>query len=449
MEDLEWFAELTITPTKAGTKKVLGAGESLNTTVSVDASKPGAIEEACHFRWPDADHEFEVVKRLLDKPELSWNEYYQLMEETQNVWITSKPRQLLFAMHPSAAAAQQGAKRQNTTKVHFSVTSVCVNEFYAFVVRKLREDSPPLLAVASVDGVNEVVWHNTEIEIAKFRVASAFFELLFIVDDYALKIISVLEGVLLDTIDLEPLIQQHLPSDKAPLVNAIRASTYLVLVSVMRSGLLVFARTPEMPLLQAIPCDISTADCSRFEMIAIAMQNGDVEYWTQNEQGEFVWKETELFFSDDVTAAHRKPITMKREAAWNVRVVGPRVAVSSRNYFVMADRTPTSARICKLDSGTIDYFTVFGDFVAVSEHSGSVLMSEYASGTVFYRSDEPKKWCKTAASMGSQHLSYAYDKIIDLLPNGDILVITTRPKEVARAPPKIRSGFEKPTVILQ
>jgi len=449
MEDLEHFADLTITPTKPGTRKVLGAGESLNTTFSVDASEPHAIEEACHFRWPDADHEFEIVKRLLGKPKLDWSEYYQLMEEAQNVWVTSKPRQLLFRMHPSDATERQRAKRQNTHRVHFSVTSVCVNEFYAFVVRKRVEDSPTLLAVACVDGVNEVVWDDTDIEVSKFRVASAFFDLLFLIDDYIMKIVYVPEKTLLRSIDMTPLIQEHFPSDTPPLINSIRASTHLVLVSVMRLGLLVFSRTPDIPLLQAIPCDITAADCSRHDMIVIGMHNGDVQYWVFQEDGNFACVETEMMFTKDVTAAHKKPINMKPESPWNVRVMGPRVAVSSQHYFVMADRTPTSSRICKLDdAGTIDFFTVFGDFVVISEHSKAVLMSEYASGTVFYRSDEPKKWCEKSASMGSQHLSYAYDKIIDLLPNGDVLVITTKPKEVARVAPTLHSGLEKPTIVL-
>ena len=204
LPDLEDFAALTITPAREGEKKVLGAGESLNINRRIMVADD-KIEDACRMRWPAADHERAVLTRLANRTEpMPWKEFYETMEEAQTMWaVGGKPRQLLFQMQ--APVAVEGGKRRGDGS-GYSVTSVCANEFYAFVLRRKMveivgedgkveskpEDTAPVLAISVLSNLEETVWENTEIEIAKFSVGAAYFDQLFIVDDFTLLAVNVL-----------------------------------------------------------------------------------------------------------------------------------------------------------------------------------------------------------------------------------------------------------------
>jgi hypothetical protein len=441
MEDLEMIP-LSVTATTEGERRVIGRGESLNTTQSINV-KEEDLETVLRMRWPALDHEYAVVHRLLKKSEkekLSLREYAALMEEMQTIWSTARPRQLLFQM--SGSVQDNSIKRSTSSALH-SIKTVCVNEFWAFAVRKRHEESPPLLAIASVVEPDEITWEDTEIIIANFRVGSAYFDQLFIVDDFELKVINVVTRVVDIVVPLVPLLKPHIASENPPHVTAIRSSDYFVVITIQSHGALVFGRMEDFPLLGFIAGPVSIAVPDHKEMFALGMQDGRVEYWhtgkTCLEQLYYPdgnggrQMSEEHFFTDDVTTASKRNIRMKPQMVFNAFISGPRVAVSSREYFVMADKNPSTCRICKLDdSGTLDYFTAFGDFVVTGEHAGALLMHEYASGFVFYRSDEPKRNCKICAPVGSEHISFAYDRIVDLLPNGYILVVTTKVRELVR-----------------
>lgn len=429
MEDLE-FEALRITPSTEGRRRVLGKGQSLNTTFSVEVNDEN-IETVLHMRWPALDHEFAVVKRILGKPDMPLREYMNLIEESQTVWSTAKPRQLLYQMSGNTGTATGRAKRRNNTTL-FSVTTVCVNEFWAFTVRKRHEDSTPLLAIASVHSTDEIIWQDTELEVGNFRCGSAYFDHLYLVDGYNLTVFDASTQTIEGSVEMEPILRTYINSEAPPRISAIRVSECFVVVTVQSQGALVFIRRPGLPCIGFLGGNVSLAVPDHKEMFAVCMQTGVVQYWHVGGEG-LELLETEEFFVDDVTTVDKKKITMQPEPVWNALISGPHVAVSSRRYFVMADRNPSSARLAKLDdAGTLDYFVPFADFVVTGEHAGAVLMHEYASGDVFYRSDEPKRHCDKFAGIGSQHISFAYDRIVDLLPNGNVLVITTRTDDVMR-----------------
>ena len=430
MEDLE-IDPLSITASTEGQRRVLGKGESLNTTQSVFVTDDN-LESVLRMRWPALDHEKAVVERLTGK-QYSLREYDRLIDETQTVWSTARPRQLCFQM--AGTSGSTGAAKRNTGAALHSVKTVCVNEFWAFAVRKRKPESPFLLAIADTTG-DEIVWDDTGLEVANFQVGAAYFDQLFICDDFVLKAVNVLSHAVEVTVPLEPLLSVHIHSAAPPRLTAVRVSESFVVISVQSHSALVFARIPDFPCLGFIAANVSLAVPDHREMLVVALQTGEVEYWHTTETNTLAKLSSEQFFTDDVTTAKKRKISMKPQPVWNAMISGPRVAVTTREYFVMADRNPSTCRIAKLDdAGTLDYFSAFAEFIVTSELAGAVLMHEYASGDVFYRSDEPKRLCEQRATIGSPHLSFAFDRVIDLLPNGHILVITTRGREPVRNAP--------------
>lgn len=437
MEELEKFSALTIHRTKPGAPKVLGSGEAanLNKLISVPNEQ---LESILRMRWPAIEHERAVVQKELDRKDpIPWKEYHDLIEESQTLWTSTKPREYVYPINKSAAKATEGGgKRQQTPNsvASFSTTPVAISERYAFALRKMSEGGDNQLWFTPLAKKDEVEWENTELVVSAFKTGWAYMEFLFFVDDFMLIVWSPLTGMTSARRGLADILKKFITSETPPKINAVRVSKTFVVISVHTHGTLVMVNNPKLPVYGFIPGNVSISVCGDYDRVTVGLWTGVVEYWIPDDNAPpgdkklaFRKLGEEMFFTDDVTTSRRN-IKMKPEPIWNLHSQGPRVALTTQSYFVMVDKNPATSRLCKLqDTGTLSFFTIFGDLVAVVEPDGIFMMAEFASGQVFYRCDEGMRHTKGAKlSIGHQSISFIYDRAHVLLANGDLLMFSVK-----------------------
>lgn len=422
MDLIDQFEKLTVTSTVEGEPVHVGKGESVNINQQVVVETDEDYEKVCKSRWPNWEME-KLLLQIHSGKSFTWEEFYDEMEVVQKKWTKDAPKSLFM---PFSLPQKRGDKKLDSS-FPGKVIAAAINSLFAVVLSE-KAGNEFRVNYKTMANIKAKGWHRTSCVVRDYVASCLLSSELYVVDGNTMRVLKLPA--------CRELGSMVIPLENEKIQRMI-ATTKMVVLLTDQKNVFVLKNVTFALIGSLISQNITSIAVSGKSTLIVGTEFGILRWYSVSDQSVDEIKTANGDSTQENVLTSVKTNTgylveVSPEPIWNIEVSGLRLAITSRHFFVMLDKTPETARKCVLnDAGTLASIDMFGELVVVLESDGSVCLTEFASGKIYSKTHHIKGVCIDNSTgkiippvIAQKNIVFCGEKVVVLLPIGGLFIWT-------------------------